>query len=107
MSLQSLCDDIVKHLATLGVHFHTLLRPLCTVGRPFGVPWPSLGSFVGLFWHTRGPKGKILKKGTALDPKGSLFVRVVPALFHNNRGCVWAFVCMSCCGRFLAVFRIA
>ena len=62
VSLHSLFDDIVKLLATLGLHFHTLLRHLCTLGRPFGVPWPSLGSFIASFGTPGAPRSKSLKK---------------------------------------------
>ena len=124
MSVQSLFDYIVKLLATLGLDFHTRLRPLCTFGlhlgsflRSLGTLGPSLGilfntlgaqgQLCGLFWHTRGPKVEITKKEAVLDPKGVLFWRAFWELFHKNRGCVRVFVCMSCFGRFLAVFRIA
>ena len=62
-----------KLLATLGLHFHTPLRPLCTfglhlgsflrslgtLGPSFGVLFSTLGAqgqLCGLFWHPRGPK---------------------------------------------------
>ena len=88
--MQSLFDDIVKLLATLGLHFHTLLRPLCTFGlhlgsflRSLGTLGPSFGllfstlgaqgQLCGLFWHTRGPKVEITKKEAVFDPKYYFF----------------------------------
>ena len=123
VSLQRLFDDIVQLLATLGLHFHTLLRPLCTFGlhlgsflRSLGTLGPSFGllfstlgaqgQLCGLFWHPRGPKVENHEKRVILVPDYSLILRAFLELFHNNRVCVWVFVCMSLFPRFLMVFRV-
>ena len=115
--MQSLFDDIVKLLATLGLHFHTLLRPLCTfglhlgsflrslgtLGPLFGILFSTLGAqgqLCGLFWHTRGPKVEITKKETVLDPNNLLFWRPFGSLLINIEGvCACLFTC-----RVLVVF---
>ena len=100
-----------KLLATLGLHFHTPLRPLCTfglhlgsflrslgtLGPSFGVLFSTLGAqgqLCGLFWHTRGPKVEITKKEAVLDSTKYFFGEPFGSFFINIEGvCGRLFAC--------------
>ena len=77
-------SEVSEHSSTsfhalihFGVHFQTLLKPLCPFGLSFGVPCSSLGGLLV-------PKVKTVKRNTILGGRTYLISRVVLFLLWKN-----------------------